>query len=130
MRSSLNENRSPNLARIEALNLEGQMRRVSQVVSAAAVGLMLAGLSGSILSGSTLALPGGSVTPLHDLFQLPIHPIGLAAMSAGIIMLALLPVVRVFLALNIYARQRMPVNAFVALVVFVELLISMGAGRG
>lgn len=128
MRSSLNENRDASAARSEAPDLEGRMRRVSQIVSAGAVLLMLAGLLGSTLSGSALALPGGPVMPLHQFLQLPIHPLGLAAMSAGIVMLALLPVVRVLLALGIYVRQRVPIDALVALVVLVELLISMGTG--
>lgn len=128
MRASLNENGSRDSARTEALDLEGQMRKVSQIVSAGAVLLMLAGLLGSMLSGSALALPGGPVMPLQQFLQLPIHPLGLAAMSAGIVMLALLPVVRVLLALGIYVRQRVPIDALVALVVLVELLISMGTG--
>lgn len=130
MRSSLDENRDREQARVDTLDLEGQMRRVSQVLSAVAVALMLAGLLGSMLSGSASSLPGSSVMPLSDFLQLSIHPLGLAAMSAGIIMLALLPVIRVLLALGIYVRQRVPVNALTALAVLVELLISMRAGGG
>lgn len=130
MRFLLNEDHDQAAVRSDALDLEGQMRKVSQVVSAAAVGLMLAGLLASIGTGSGLALPGSSVMPLHDLLKLPVHPLGLAAMSAGILLLALLPVVRVLLALGLYTRQRAPVNALAALVVFVELLISMRAGGG
>jgi uncharacterized membrane protein len=128
MRSSLDDHRDGEQARVDTLDLEGQMRRVSQVLSAVAVALMLAGLLGSMLSGSALSLPGSSVMPLSDFLQLPVHPLGLAAMSAGIVMLALLPVIRVLLALGIYVRQRVPVNALTALVVLVELLISMRAG--
>ena len=130
MRSSLDENRDREQARVDTLDLEGQMRRVSQVLSAVAVALMLAGLLGSMLSGSALSLPGSSVMPLSGFLQLPVHPLGLAAMSAGIVMLALLPVIRVLLALGIYVRQRVPVNALTALAVLVELLISMRAGGG
>ncbi|HRX04609.1 MAG TPA: DUF1634 domain-containing protein, partial [Anaerolineae bacterium] len=67
---------------------------------------------------------------LHDLLRLPIHPRALAAMSGGILMLALLPVLRVLLALGIYARQRVLIDALAALVVLIELLISMRAGGG
>jgi hypothetical protein len=112
----------------EVLDLEERMRKVSQIVSAAAVLLMLAGLLASILSGSALSLPGGSVMPLRDFLQLPTHPLGSAAMSAGIVMLALLPVIRVLLALGIYVHQRVPIDALAALVVLVELLVSMRAG--
>lgn len=130
MRTLLNEDHDQAAVRTDALDLEGQMRKVSQVVSAAAVGLMLAGLLASIGAGSGLTLPGSSVMALHDLLKLPVHPLGLAAMSAGIILLALLPVVRVLLALALYTRRRAPVDAVAALVVFVELLVSMRAGGG
>jgi hypothetical protein len=130
MRSLHREKAEPEKARVEALDLEAQMRKVSQIVSAVAVGLMLAGLAGNLLVGSHLSLPGGSVMPLHDFLQLPIHPLGLAAMSAGIIMLALLPAVRVLLALDIYVRQRVLVDALAALAVLVELLVSMRAAGG
>lgn len=130
MRSLIRENHDRTPIETEALDLEGQMRTVSQVVSAAAVVLMLAGLSGSVLAGSALALPGGSVIPVRDLLQLHVHPLGLAAMSGGVLMLALLPIIRVLLALGIYSRQRVPINALAALVVLVELLIGMRAGSG
>ena len=130
MRTSVRRNAEPTPAMVQALDLEQHMRRVSQVVSAAAVVLMVAGLLGTVMSGAALALPGGSVTALHDLLRLPIHPRALAAMSGGILMLALLPVLRVLLALGIYARQRVLIDALAALVVLIELLISMRAGGG
>ncbi|MEZ4766828.1 MAG: DUF1634 domain-containing protein [Caldilineales bacterium] len=130
MRVPVTKDRSPDQAQTEGLDLEQHMRRVSQVVSAAAVGLMIAGAAATVLSGASLALPGGSVMALRDLLQLPIHPQALAAMSAGILMLALLPVLRVLLALGIYVRQRVLVNSIAALIVLVELLISMRAGGG
>lgn len=130
MRPAMSREETPLPARTEGLDLERQMRRVSRVVSAAAVVLMLAGLAGTVLSGAALSLPGGPVMALHDLLQLPIHPLALAAMSAGILMLALLPVLRVLLALGIYVRERVLLNALAALVVLIELLIGMRAGGG
>ena len=130
MRSTLSQEGTTHPARTEGLDLERQMRRVSQIVSAAAVGLMLAGLVGTVLSGAALSLPGGPVMALQDLLQLPIHPLALGAMSAGILMLALLPVLRVLLALGIYVRERVLINALAALIVLIELLFSMRAGGG
>lgn len=130
MRTTLRGEVEPPQPATEALDLEQHMRRVSQVVSAAAVVLMVAGLLGTVMSGAALALPGGSVMALHDLLRLPIHPLALAAMSGGIVMLALLPVLRVLLALGIYARQRVLIDALAALIVLIELLISMRAGGG
>ena len=128
MRSTGSQDEETATARTEGLELERQMRRVSQVVSAIAVVLMVAGVVGTVLSGAALSLPGGSVMSLHDLLQIPVHPLALAAMSAGILMLALLPMLRVLLALAMYTRQRVLLNALAALVVLIELLISMRAG--
>ncbi len=128
MRSIGSQDEETATARTEGLELERQMRRVSQVVSAIAVVLMVAGVVGTVLSGAALSLPGGSVMSLHDLLQIPVHPLALAAMSAGILMLALLPMLRVLLALAMYTRQRVLLNALAALVVLIELLISMRAG--
>jgi uncharacterized membrane protein len=49
-------------------------------------------------------------------------------MSAGIVVLALLPMLRVLLALSIYLRNRQVLNVVVALLVFVELLMSVRTG--
>ena len=49
-------------------------------------------------------------------------------MSAGIVLLALLPTARVLLALALYARQRSVLDALAGLVVLLELLTSMRAG--
>ncbi|MCB0200928.1 MAG: DUF1634 domain-containing protein [Anaerolineae bacterium] len=130
MRSTVSLDEKPDRDRTEVVDLERQMRRVSQFVSAAAVALMIAGMLGTVLSGAALSLPGGSVMSLHELLQLPMHPLALAAMSAGILMLALLPMLRVLLALGMYVRQRVLIDAIAALIVLIELLISMKAGSG
>jgi uncharacterized membrane protein len=57
----------------------------------------------------------------------PIPP-GLLTMSAGIVVLSLLPILRVLLALSLYLWHRQVLNVLVALVVFIELLVSARIG--
>jgi uncharacterized membrane protein len=109
-------------------DLEEQMRKVSLLVSVVAVVLMAGGFVGAALSGNALAVPGKSVLPIASLLNFTQEPLALAAMSTGILLLALLPLVRVFLATTLYVRQRVPLDAAAALVVMVELLVSMWSG--
>ena len=90
--------------------------------------LMAGGFVGAALSGNALAVPGKSVLPIASLLNFTQEPLALAAMSTGILLLALLPLVRVFLATTLYVRQRVPLDAAAALVVMVELLVSMWSG--
>jgi hypothetical protein len=111
-------------------DLEARMQKISLWVSLLAMGLMVAGFVGMLLGGLPDSLPGGSVLPLPALAH-PTHagaPASLMAMSAGIVLLALLPTLRVVLALVLYARRRGFLNAVVALVVLLELITSMGSG--
>ncbi|MGE0826190.1 MAG: DUF1634 domain-containing protein [Candidatus Binatia bacterium] len=104
------------------------MQKVSMLVSVIALGLMVVGFLDLVVSGTSVTIPGGSVLSLPALAHPGQAPISLVAMSAGIILLALLPSVRVVLALRLYLRRRDVLNALVALVVLLELLLSMGAG--
>jgi hypothetical protein len=105
------------------------MRRVSLIVSLIGLGLMLAGFLDMLISGASLSIPGGSVLPLPRFAHPSQVPMSLAAMSAGIVLLALLPSLRVLLALWLYLRRHSILNSLVALIVFVELLLSMRAGN-
>ena len=97
--------------------MERTMRRVSRGLSAFALALMAAGL--------VLALVrGGAATPLS--IDLKTRPDRL--MLFGIGALAVLPGVRVLVALSYYTAARRLAEALVALVVVLELLASMITG--
>jgi hypothetical protein len=103
--------------------LEGRDKRVSLVVSLLAAALMLGGF-GAVLSGSVAwGVPGHRASRLTTLFyQLPS---GWAAMSLGILLLGLLPLMRVTLAAASYGHQRKWLDFLVAFIVLAELLLSM-----
>jgi uncharacterized membrane protein len=109
-------------------DLEATMQRVSLIVSVVGLGLMVAGFVDKLIIGASFSVPGGSVLPLLRLSQPLQVPASLVAMSAGIVLLALLPAIRVLLALWLYLRRHSVLNTLVALIVFVELLLSMRAG--
>ena len=94
--------------------MESIMQRASLFVSLAALGLMIGGLidvlgSGISLTQATVALPPFAL--LHPTQA----PLGIMAMSAGIVLLALLPSVRVILALWFAVRRRHLGDVVVAL---------------
>jgi uncharacterized membrane protein len=109
-------------------DLEATMQRLSLIVSLVGLGLMLAGFLDMLILGTSSSIPGVSVLPLPRFTHPSQVPTGLAAMSAGIVLLALLPSLRVLLAMWLYLRRHSLLNTLVALIVFVELLISMGTG--
>jgi uncharacterized membrane protein len=120
-RQSSNENKSQD-------DLEVRMQKISLVVSVLAMGLMIAGFLDMVLRGSQGALPGRSVLQIAFLTHVTQAPADMAAMSAGILLLVLLPTIRVLLATLLYARRRGFLNALVALLVLVELLFSIRGG--
>ena len=109
-------------------DLEALMQKVSLVVSLVALGLMGFGLVDAWVHQASLILPGERALPLPVLVQLRAAPASLVAMSAGIVLLALLPTVRVLLALALYVRQRSILDTFTSLAVLLELLTSMRTG--
>jgi uncharacterized membrane protein len=109
-------------------DLEERMRKVSLGVSLAGVGLMVAGFVDMLINETSFSIPGGSVLPLPSLVHLSQTPLSLVAMSAGIVLLALLPALRVLLALWLYLRHRDGLNTLAALIVFLELLLSIVIG--
>jgi uncharacterized membrane protein len=108
--------------------LEERMRKVSLVVSLLGLGLMCYGFVQTLFSGTAFSLPGHAVLPLKNLLSLPTASLGLVSMSAGVILLAMLPAIRVVLALWLYVRSRDPLSSAVALVVLLELLASVRLG--
>lgn len=106
------------------------MRRSSLAVSVVAVLAMLLGLGVIIATGSLEALAGEPAIPVSSWLHPTGASFGLFATSLGIVLLALLPGLRVLLAAALYAGRRELADAAVALVVLVELLVSMFTGRG
>jgi uncharacterized membrane protein len=109
-------------------DLEGTMKRVSQVLSMIGFGLMAAGLAVMLFSGASFSSMEISALGIFPFSQWGRAPLGLAITSAGIILLGLLPLVRVAMALWLYARQRDLLDTAATVVVFLELLLSIRLG--
>jgi hypothetical protein len=103
--------------------LEVQEKKISLVVSLLAVILMLGGFAVLMAQGVSWVVPGLRAPRLSFLFYR--RPLGWTAMSLGIILLGLLPLLRVGLAVKSYADAKLWRNFLVALVVMAELLFSM-----
>lgn len=95
-------------------------RRMAQVISILALGLMLAGFGGELAFHGNPAFPGPPAVTPQVLALAPVSPF-LLCMSAGILLFAVLPALRVLLALLEYARRRDWRNALIAIVVLLEL---------
>lgn len=108
--------------------LEGTMQKVSRVVSLTGLGLMLAGLLGYFSNSTNFSIPGEPVIPMQNFLQAGGDPLSLLLMSAGILLFALLPLLRVLLALWTYGSKKAWLNMLASLIVFLELLLSMSAG--
>jgi uncharacterized membrane protein len=109
-------------------DLEGAMKQVSLLLSLIGFGLMVAGLVLMLLAGATFSSTGTSALAPFPLSAWTKASPGLVVTSAGIILLALLPIVRVLLALRLYLRGRNLRDAAATVVVFLELLLSIRAG--
>jgi hypothetical protein len=101
---------------------------VSRVVSLAGLGLMVAGLLIKVARMASVSIPGSSSLSLVGLSELTHEPLSLDAMSVGILFLALLPAIRVLLASGEFIRRRETLSALAALIVLLELLVSIRAG--
>jgi uncharacterized membrane protein len=113
-------------------DLEAAMKRVSLVLSLIGFGLMVAGLVLMLLAGATFSSTGtqaetSALAPFPLSAWTQASP-GLVVTSAGITLLALLPIVRVLLALRLYLRGRNLRDAAATVIVFLELLLSIRAG--
>ncbi len=109
-------------------DLEAKMRKISLVSSLVGLGLMVFGFVDVLIHGASLSMPGVAALSPAMIKSGVRLPLGLGAMSAGIVILALLPILRVLLALSLYLRSRQVLNVVVALTVFIELLLSLRTG--
>ena len=105
--------------------LEARMQKVSLVFSLAAFGLMIYGFIRSLMAADSLSFPGHPFPPLQQLILHPSLPPGETWMCAGVLLLGILPSVRVLLALWLYLRSKNLWSTFIALVVLLELLLSV-----
>ena len=109
-------------------DLEARMQKISLATSLLGLGLMVFGFVDVLIHGTSLSIPGMvALSPLMIKSGTRV-PLGLATMSAGIVVLALLPILRVLVALSLYLRNRQVLNVVVALLVFIELLVSVRSG--
>ena len=109
-------------------DLEARMQKISLVTSLVGLGLMAFGFAVFFMHGTSLSIPGvAALSPLLIKSGTRMS-LSLLTMSAGIVVLALLPILRVLLALSLYLRNRQVLNVVVALIVFVELLVSVRTG--
>ena len=109
-------------------DLQTGMQKVSLVTSLLSLGLMMYGFVDVLIHRVSLSLPGMmALSPALIKSGTQVPP-GLAMMSAGIALLALLPILRVLLALSLYLRHRQLLNLVVALLVFIELVVSARIG--
>lgn len=99
-----------------------ESRLLAQILAGAGIALMLVGFSMVLFAGSWPALPGPSAGFVPPEGAGP----GWAwlVMSAGILLLGILPAMQVLLALAHFLRRRDIRGAVVALVVLAELALS------
>lgn len=107
---------------------ETSMQKLSQVTSLIGLGLMVFGFVDVVIHGASLSLPGMAALSPPMIRSGRQISLSLAAMSAGIVILSLLPILRVLLALSQYLRKGQLLNMVVAFIVFIELLISARTG--
>lgn len=108
--------------------LEITMQLLSRVVSLVGIGFMSFGFIRLIIVRGILNIPGNPTLPFPEFLELTHEPISFLAMSGGIILLALLPSVRVLIALFTYLRRKDIFDVLVAVIVFLELLFSIRSG--
>ena len=117
--------RSQPSVREAAERLETRMQKASLAVSILGLGLMSFGLINMLIGGDAYSLPCAGVLPLSILIKFPPASIGLMSASAGVILLGLLPAIRVILALWLYLRLRALLSMLIAVIVLLELLLSI-----
>lgn len=107
-----------------ATNVEARSKKIALVFSLIALGLMICGFAGSVANNG-FSLPGCPVLPFSALGRLSLSSADMRCMSIGIILLATLPAVRVITALWRYFRAADMLNAVIALVILMELALSI-----
>lgn len=103
-------------------------QRITQVVSLAGIGLMIAGFGLRLMMHVSSSMPGKATLPIPDLIKVNHEPISLIAMSLGIFVLLLVPSLRVLLAEWRFIRHRNVINILAALLVLLELVFSIRLG--
>lgn len=104
--------------------LESLMQKLSLIISLVALGIMIGGLLGTLGSGTPVTAATATL-PIADFHHIAQTPLWLATMSIGIVLLAILPCMRVAVALWLYIRRKKVLDTLVALIVLLELLLSM-----
>jgi len=104
--------------------LESLMQKLSLIISLVALGIMIGGLLGTLGSGTPVTAATATL-PIADFHHIAQTPLWLATMSIGIVLLAILPCMRVAVALWLYIRHKKVLDTLVALIVLLELLLSM-----
>jgi hypothetical protein len=111
------------------------VRRVALAVAVPALVLMLGGLlaygisSGQLLARHGAGLPGPGVESLAQLIRSGSLFTGGAAMSVGLLALALTPAITVFLILIVYLRSRRWKEAAVAATIVAIMALSAVLGK-
>jgi uncharacterized membrane protein len=109
-------------------DLEGTMKRVSLVLALVGFALMVAGLILMLSGGASFSSLGMSALSILPLAAWTHASLGLVLTSSGIILLALLPLVRVLLALRLYLKSQNLLDTGATLIVVLELLLSTWIG--
>ena len=110
-------------------DLENKNHTVSMLVSVVALGLMAVGFVAVLIDAHHMILPGPSALPLVEMITTHLILTGLAAMTLGVMLLAVLPAARIFWAIWIYFRARSFLDVLVAIVVLAELFFSASMGQ-
>lgn len=105
-----------------------RLQRIARVVVVPAASLMLSGLVGFALTAASTADPAQAVVPLAELIsRVAFTPIG--AMSIGLLILALLPMVNVLYILADRIATKRVIDAVAAAYVAAILILGIFLGR-
>ena len=88
-------------------------------------GLMLAGFIVVVVQNSSMPFPGPSTISLSKTLTLSKISPGILAMSAGLLLFAITPGLRVLLGFEHFIQNKDIINAVIAMIVLMELLISI-----
>ena len=100
-------------------------KKVLLILDVVSFSLMLAGFTAVILGSSHSTIPGPALLALPDLLKRSNGATGMQAMSAGILLFACLPSLRVLMGMEHFARRGEVINLIAALIVLTELMVSI-----
>lgn len=98
---------------------------IMRIVALFAIGLMLFGLVDGLLHTESFSFPGPPTLSIDQITHTVCTKTSMAMMSAGIILFALLPSLRVLLGINQFIQNREIVNLIIAMIVLLELTASL-----